>query len=305
MTVIVITGPTASGKSSLALELAAEMDIEIVSADSAQVYRGMDIGTAKPDAATLALVPHHLIDVREPCEPYSAADFRDDAVQCVRDIESRGKTAVVCGGTMLYLKALKEGISELPEADVATRQQLLSEAEQHGWGRLHKELQQVDAKSAERIKPSDTQRLQRALEVYRLTGQPLSELHAQQGTPCPFPLKEIAIVPPDRALLHETIAARFHDMLEAGFVEEVTSLFDNPSNHATLPAMKAVGYRQMWSMLEGKVDYEEAVELSIVATRQLAKRQYTWLRGWQDLNVLDAADLAEALKIIRSDTILA
>lgn len=301
---VVISGPTASGKSSLALALARHLDIEIISADSAQVYRGMDIGTAKPDSTTREAVPHHLVDIRDPDQPYSAADFREDAIRCVADVHSRGRLPVITGGTMLYLKALKEGIAELPEADPDTRDEINREAIDKGWQALHAELAAIDPISAERIRPVDTQRLQRALEVYRLTGTPLSELHERGAAPCPFPLIEIAIFPPDRTRLHERIEVRFMAMLDAGFVEEVGRLRANPGLHAGLPSIKAVGYRQIWSYLEGEIDEAGMISAGIAATRQLAKRQYTWLRSWRDLNLLDGPDTAEALKILENSTIL-
>jgi len=301
---LVITGPTASGKSSLALELASRLGGEIVSADSAQVYRGMDIGTAKPDVETQARVRHHLIDIRNPEEPYSAADFREDAVRIVSDIHSRGALPIITGGTMLYLKALKEGLSALPPADQAVRDEISREAEIHGWPHLHDELRRVDPEAALRINPTDPQRLQRALEVFRVSGKPLSSYHAQTGEPCPFPLLEIAIMPPDRAPLHKAIEARFMQMLDLGFVGEVRKLKSNPQLHVGLPAIRAVGYRQIWSYLEGEVDEKTMIETGLAATRQLAKRQYTWLRGWRDLHTIEAPDLGQALKIAGNSTIL-
>lgn len=300
---LVISGPTASGKSSLAFNLAEHLDIEIISADSAQVYRGMDIGTAKPPRSVRNEVPHHLIDVRNPEDPYSAADFRQDAIRCVDDISSRGKLPVIVGGTMLYLKALKEGIAELPEADPELRSAILAEATEYGWEHLHQELVSVDPSAAERIKPFDTQRLQRAIEVYRLTGTSLSELQKISGSPCPFPLLEIAIVPPDRAQLHAAIRKRLKAMLDDGFIDEVRKLRENPLLHPDLPAIKAVGYRQVWSYLEGEYDEETMFQKALAATRQLAKRQYTWLRSWSDLVVLEMPDTAQALKIIQTGTI--
>ncbi len=301
---VVISGPTASGKSALALSLASRLDAEIISADSAQVYVGMDIGTAKPDASIQAQVPHHLIDIRAPDEPYSASDFRQDAVRLVGEITARGKLPLITGGTMLYLKALKEGLAPLPAAVPEIRAQLLAEAAMEGWVHLHAELTRVDPVAAARIRPSDTQRLQRALEVYRSTGVSLTEHHLQGAEPCPFPLLEIALVPPDRALLHQAIATRFHEMLERGFVDEVRNLRENPNLHADLPAVKAVGYRQVWAFLDGEKDEQSMVDSGIAATRQLAKRQYTWLRSWDDLHQLNSPDTSQALKIIGNSTIL-
>ncbi len=301
---LVITGPTASGKSSLALELAKTLDGEIISADSAQVYRGMDIGTAKPDAQIQQQVTHHLIDIRNPDEPYSAADFREQAITSVQGILGRGRIPVIAGGTMLYLKALKEGLSTLPAADQSVRDDITREAERHGWTHLHEELKRIDPESAARIHPTDPQRLQRALEVYRLSGKPLSSHHQKNGDPCPFPLLEIAILPPDRALLHKVIEQRFMEMLAAGFVEEVRRLRENPALHAGLPAIRAVGYRQIWSFLDGEIDEQTMIESAVAATRQLAKRQFTWLRGWRDLHPMESANLEQTLKIVNNTTIL-
>lgn len=299
-----ITGPTASGKSQLTLELARHLDAEIISADSAQVYRGMDVGSAKPDAATLAEVKHHLIDIRDPDDPYSAADFRKDCIALVSRIQGEGKLPIISGGTMLYLKRLKEGLADLPAADPDIRAEILGEAEEHGWAHVHDELKNVDPESSKRIRPSDPQRLQRALEVFRLTGVPLSTLHRQSVEACPFPLLEIAIVPSDRLALHQAIEARFRGMLKAGFVEEVQMLREKPGIHGHLPAIKAVGYRQIWSFLEGEIDEQTMIETALAATRQLAKRQHTWLRSWKDLHLLEAANTQQALKIMSNSTIL-
>ena len=301
---LVIAGPTASGKSGLAFELANELEVEIISADSAQVYRGMDIGTAKPDAATQARIPHHLIDIRDPADPYSAAAFRSDVVKLVPQILARGRLPLIVGGTMLYLKALKEGLAEMPKAAPEVREAILAEAAEVGWAVLHAELARIDPASAARIRPTDTQRLQRALEVFRVTGMSLTAFHAQQTVPCPFPLLELAIMPPDRAGLHRVIATRFEQMIAAGLVEEVARLKSDPALNPALPAMRAVGYRQVWAYLEGHYNHPTMVEKGIIATRQLAKRQYTWLRGWSDLQLLATPDKAEALKILRRGTIL-
>ncbi len=301
---LVITGPTASGKSGLSLEVARTIDAEIISADSAQVYRGLDIGTAKPSRDLLAEVPHHLIDIRDPADPYSAASFRDDCLTLIADIHARGRVPIIVGGSMLYLKALKDGLAHLPEADAATRKAIEDEAARDGWQKLHEELQVIDPASALRIKPTDTQRLQRAIEVFRLTGSSMTELHRQSTGPCPFPLLEIAILPPDRSVLHQAIADRFGAMLDAGFIEEVTALKANPLLHGDLPSIKAVGYRQVWSYLDGEMDKATMTETAIAATRQLAKRQFTWLRGWRDLVCLEQPDVDKTLKILTSSTIL-
>lgn len=302
---LVITGPTASGKSGLSLEVARSIDAEIISADSAQVYRGLDIGTAKPSGDLQAEVPHHLIDIRDPADPYSAANFRDDCLRLIADIHARGKVPIIVGGSMLYLKALKDGLADLPEADAAVRAAIADEAARDGWQKLHEELQAIDPDSAQRIKPTDTQRLQRAIEVFRLTGSSMTELHRQSTGPCPFPLLEIAIRPPDRSVLHLAIADRFGAMLDAGFIEEVTALKANPLLHGDLPSIKAVGYRQVWSYLDGEMDKVTMTEAAIAATRQLAKRQFTWLRSWKDLIYLERPDIDKTLKILTSSTILA
>ena len=301
---VVITGPTASGKSSLALALAERLDTEIISADSAQVYVGMDIGTAKPDPVMRQAVTHHLIDVRDPADPYSAADFRADVEQLVPEVLARGRLPVIAGGTMLYLKALKEGLATLPAADADIRRDINRQADQEGWDSLHAELRKVDPPAAARIRPTDTQRLQRAVEVYRKTGVPLSVMQRRGSAPCPFPLVEIAIVPPDRSALHQAIEDRFHRMLAGGLVDEVRLLHARKDLNPELPAIRAVGYRQIWSFLAGEITHEEMVEKAIAATRQLAKRQYTWLRRWQDLRVLEEEDTDRALKILRDTTIL-
>ena len=298
---LVITGPTASGKSALALGLAKYIDIEIISADSAQVYRGMDIGTAKPNPHVLASLPHHLVDIRDPVEPYSAADFRHDLLDIVPQIRSRGRLPVIVGGSMLYLKALKNGLAELPGADPSIRESINEDAAARGWSALHEDLQVIDPEAAERIKPSDTQRLQRALEVYRITGITLTELHRRSMAPCPFPLTEVGLLPTDRSKLHQVIQDRFMEMLNLGLIEEVATLKSNSENHKGLPAFRAVGYRQIWSYLDGEVDYDTMIETGIAATRQLAKRQYTWLRSWQDLVIQSRPNLAEVLKILDDD----
>ena len=301
---IVITGPTASGKTALALQLAAQMDVEIISADSAQVYRGMDIGTAKPDAATLAATPHHLIDIRNPEDPYSAANFRKDAMRLVNEIRERNRVPLIVGGTMLYLKALQDGLTDLPDADQAVRDEILFQAERDGWDAVHTELRSIDPESAARIKPGDKQRLQRALEVFRLTGKSLTDLHKNTQQACPFPLLFIAVVPPDRKILHARIEDRFMQMLASGFVAEVARLRSDKALHAELPAIKAVGYRQIWAHLGGEIDHQSMIDSAVAATRQLAKRQYTWLRSWSEVHSLDTSDASMALKIISSGTIL-
>lgn len=278
---ICLMGPTASGKTDLAIELAGHLGCELISVDSALVYRGLDIGSAKPD------YPHHLIDVCDPAEPYSAAAFAADAGRLAADITARGRTPLLVGGTMLYFKAFLQGLADMPAADPQVRRDIEAEAERRGWPHLHAELARVDPQSAARIHPNHSQRLARALEVYRSSGRPLSEWHRQQspvGDPFErWDIRQIAICPSDRALLHQRIAQRFTQMMEAGLLEEVRALHDREDLHADLPAMRAVGYRQLWQHLEGEFSLEEAIEKAVAATRQLAKRQLTWLRKWPDL----------------------
>jgi tRNA dimethylallyltransferase len=299
--VIFIMGPTASGKTALATALYQQLPSELISVDSALIYRGMNIGTAKPTAAELALAPHHLLDIREPEQSYSAADFRTDALRLITEIQHRGNIPILVGGTMLYFKALLEGISPLPEADAAIRQQLECEAQKRGWPALHDELAQVDPVSAARIHPNDPQRINRALEVYRITGRSLTELTADKGEPFAFPVHQFAIAPEDRAVLHLRIAQRFEQMLAAGFEQEVIALRQRVGLDPDLPSMRCVGYRQMWQYLEGDCNYAQMTERGIAATRQLAKRQLTWLRNWPGVNWLKSeAPMAENLQAVLS-----
>jgi tRNA dimethylallyltransferase len=302
--VVVITGPTACGKSDLAVEIARECGMEIISVDSAQVYPSMDIGTAKPDSAILEEIPHHLIDIRDPLNPYSAADFRLDAIRLIGDIQARGKIAMLTGGTMLYLKALREGIADLPGANERIRAEIVDMAKAKGWTAVHERLSEVDPEAAQRISPNDPQRLQRALEVFEITGKSITSLHQSGKTACPFRLVEIAIVPPDRAILHRRIEERFDKMLARGFMGEVEHLVDRGDLCAELPSIKAVGYRQAWAHLSGEIDYETMREKAIIATRQLAKRQYTWLRSWNSLNLIDSPNRPQVLKILEGASIL-
>ena len=276
---IALMGPTAAGKSALALQLAERFPLEIVSVDSAQVYRGMDIGTAKPDLATRARVAHHLIDLIDPHTYYSAAQFAVDARLAMNSIVDRGKIPLLVGGTMLYFKALWEGLSPLPQADPLIRAELEREALQKGWPALHAQLSSIDPLTAARLKPNDKQRIQRALEVFRLTGRPLSTLQTQRDAADLFRYLPLALVPADRSLLHHKIAQRFTDMLRQGLVNEVIELRKRYPLHAELPSMRAVGYRQVWQHLEGQFDLATLREKGIAATRQLAKRQLTWLRA--------------------------
>ncbi len=292
-TAFALLGPTASGKSGLALQLAAKHPIEIVSVDSAQVYRGMDIGTAKPSAAERSRVPHHLIDVVDPDARYSTGQFRADAIRVVLDILQRKKLPLLVGGTMLYYRSLVAGLDELPPADFALRAAIDANAAQHGWPALHAELAKVDPEAAQRIMPNDAQRIQRALEVFRITGKPISALRGKAGGDLPFLLKACCLIP-ERSELHGRIEQRFDAMLRQGFVHEVQELRRRYRLSADMPSMRAVGYRQAWSFLEGQISAAAMREQAIAATRQLAKRQLTWLRSFPDLLRLDAGRLESA-----------
>jgi tRNA dimethylallyltransferase len=277
---ILLMGPTAAGKSELALALAEVLCGEIVSVDSAQVFRGMDIGTAKPDAAVRSRMPHYLVDLVDPTEAYSAARFATDALVAIETIRARGRVPIVAGGTMLYFKALVEGLSVLPPADASVRASIDREATTRGWPALHVELARVDPQSAGRIAPTDAQRIQRALEVYRGTGQPLSSLQGRREAALLGEYLALALVPEDRAALHATIARRFDAMLQQGLVDELAALRRRFALSPELPSMRSVGYRQAWRYLEGEIDRPTLRASGIAATRQLAKRQLTWLRGW-------------------------
>ncbi|MCV6627235.1 MAG: tRNA (adenosine(37)-N6)-dimethylallyltransferase MiaA [Cellvibrionaceae bacterium] len=287
---LLLMGPTASGKTDLALALAERMPLEIISVDSALVYRGMDIGSAKPNAEELAAVPHHLIDIRDPAEPYSAADFVRDAEALAADIVSRGKLPLFAGGTMLYFKALLEGLADMPPADPQVRAQIEALATAEGWPEVHRQLALVDPESAQRIHPNHSQRLSRALEVYKVSGVTMSEWRHKQheqgggGFFDRYQLCQLAIGPRDRSLLHRRIEQRYNAMIEAGLLEEVRALHRRGDLHIDLPSIRAVGYRQLWQHLEGQLTLTDAIEKAIVATRQLAKRQLTWLRAWPELN---------------------
>lgn len=288
---IFLMGPTASGKTDLAIRLAQECQCEIISVDSALIYKGMDIGTAKPSAQEQALAPHMLVDILDPLQSYSAGDFRDDALRLMHEITARGNTPLLVGGTMLYYKALVDGLSPLPSADPVIRTQIEKQVQESGWQALHDELRSIDPVSAERIHVNDPQRLSRAIEVYRISGKTLTELTATKSEPIPFDVKQFAIAPKEKTVLHERIEQRFDLMLDAGFEQEVRALYQRGDLHLDLPSMRCVGYRQMWEYIEGKLDYTEMRYRGIVATRQLAKRQMTWLRGWkQDITWLESAD---------------
>ena len=280
-------GPTASGKTALAVSLVERFPLEIISVDSALVYRGMDIGTAKPDAITLARAPHHLLDIREPTEAYSAAAFCEDALRLMADIVARGKVPLLVGGTMLYFRALLKGLDDLPRADAALRQKLEIDAARRGWPALHADLARVDPPTAARLAPNDAQRIGRALEIFQLTGKPMSALLDQAQTALPYRVLQLALIPSERAVLHQRIAARFDAMIAEGLIEEVKTLRRNPALTADLPAMRAVGYRQAWAYLNGEIDLDGLREQGLAATRQLAKRQLTWLRSWPDAVTLD------------------
>ena len=285
-----LMGPTACGKTAVAEQLVQHFPFEIISVDSALVYRGLDIGSGKPDAATLARAPHRLIDIRDPAQPYSAADFREDALRELREVLARGKLPLLVGGTMLYFKVLRDGLAAMPAATPDVRARILAQAAAEGWPALHRRLQQIDPLAAARIHPNDPQRLQRALEVFEVSGRALSALHAEaqssQAGELPCQLLFLGMLPVERARLHEQIARRFHSMLAAGLIDEVAALQARGDLHPDLPSMRSVGYRQVWDYLDGKCDYATMVERGIAATRQLAKRQLTWVRGWQDLQEL-------------------
>jgi len=307
--VVFLMGPTASGKTEIALQLAKRYPFEIISVDSAQVYRGMDIGTAKPGAAILQQIPHHLVDIREPDTPYSVADFCSDAIPLMAEIVARKHIPLLVGGTMLYFKALIEGLADLPSADPKVRQQILKFAAEHGWVAVHRKLQEVDPESASRIHPNDPQRLQRALEVFEVSGRTMTDFRGDQNESAslPYRLCQIAILPEKRSDLFKKIEDRFLQMLADGLVEEVAHLYERGNLSIDLPAMKAVGYRQIWQYLDGKLDYQQMVEQGLSATRKLAKRQLTWLRSWPDRqNISSDCELPvdEVLKMLRIHFIL-
>ena len=294
---IFLMGPTASGKTDLAIQLRQQLPVEVISVDSALIYRGMDIGTAKPSKAELALAPHRLIDICDPAESYSAANFRTDALREMQEISAQGKIPLLVGGTMLYYKALLEGLSPLPSADEKVRSEIEAKAALIGWGGLHQELSKIDPISAQRINPNDSQRINRALEVFYLTGKTLTELTAQKGEALPYDILQFAIAPEQREVLHLRIEQRFHKMIELGFQQEVEKLYRRPDLNENLPSIRCVGYRQMWEYLRGDYDHDEMVFRGICATRQLAKRQITWLRGWTSpIQWLDSLQPAQALE---------
>lgn len=304
--VIFLMGPTASGKTSVAVDMFKRLPVEIVSVDSAMVYRGMDIGTAKPGPDILRIAPHHLIDICDPAQVYSAGKFRDDALEVIRAIHKRNKIPLLVGGTGLYFRSLEQGISELPEANPAIRGRLESEAGEIGWQMMHARLASIDPESAGRIHPNDPQRIQRALEVYEISGKPLSSFFSEgRQTALPYPLKKIIISPADRQVIHKRVKRRFMEMIELGLVEEVRGLYRREDIDASLPAMRMVGYRQVWRYLEGLINRQQMLEHAIVATRQLAKRQLTWLRAESNSHWFDSTNvqlLDKILKFLKEDS---
>jgi tRNA dimethylallyltransferase len=298
--VITLMGPTAAGKTDLAIALCQALNTEVISVDSALVYKGMDIGTAKPTKAEQQLAPHHLIDMLDPKEAYSVADFRRDAVAEINRLHALGKVPVLVGGTMMYFKGLVEGLSPLPDADADIRAQLEAEAQASGWPALHKQLTDIDPEAAAKISENDSQRINRALEVYRITGKPMSELQKIKEAELPFEFHQFAIAPSDRSVLHERIELRFKKMLELGFENEVLALYQRKDLHPDLPSIRCVGYRQMWEYLDGSCDYDEMVFKGIAATRQLAKRQLTWLRSWPNVTWLNSEDEENLQRVVSS-----
>ena len=292
---IFIMGPTASGKTALAMSLMKHLPVELISVDSALIYRGMDIGTAKPTAQELAEAPHRLIDILDPTQAYSAADFRADALREMAEITSRNKIPLLVGGTMLYFKALLEGLSPLPQADATVRERIEKQAAAQGWNALHDQLREIDPVAAMRIHPNDPQRLSRALEVFYISGKTLTELTKISGETLPYRVHQFAIAPTRREVIHQRIEERFSQMLSNGFEDEVRTLLARGDLHTDLPSIRCVGYRQMWSYLSGEFDYDEMVYRGVCATRQLAKRQMTWLRGWEEVEWLDSEKPDEAL----------
>ncbi len=297
--ILCILGPTASGKTQLALNLAEHAAIEIISVDSAMVYRGLDIGTAKPELSLLKKIPHHLIDICDPSEVYSAGRFCEEVVVLIQAIQARQKIPILVGGTMLYFRALQAGLSDLPHADPLIRQKIEEEANELGWAILHARLQKIDPIAAERIKPNDAQRIQRALELYEQTGKSITTLHAQRNKQHSHSFSNVILMPPDRAKLHQKIAERFDQMLEQGLIAEVERLYQRSDLHPDLPALRAVGYRQIWRYLSGEINSVKMREQAIAATRQLAKRQLTWLRQWDAKEYYSPEDTELLRKILK------
>lgn len=308
---ICLMGPTASGKTNLAIELVQRLPCEIINVDSAQIYRGMNIGTGKPDKQTLLRAPHRLLDILDPAQAYSVSQFRDDALREMASIRDSGRIPLLVGGTMMYFKALRDGLASMPAADADVRQQILDSAEAQGWAAVHARLQQVDPESARRIHPNDPQRLQRALEIYLISGKTMTEFHHEESarsgdSTIPFDLHFFSIQPGLRSVLHEKIARRFRQMIADGFVEEVEALMGRGDLNLSMPSMRSVGYRQIWQYIAGELSFDAMLETGIIATRQLAKRQMTWLRSWDELRNFDSENpetLDLVLKSIEQVTI--
>lgn len=305
---IFLLGPTASGKTDIAVRLVEDLPCEIISVDSAMVYRGMDIGTAKPGAEILARAPHRLIDICDPVEAYSAAQFAQDALREMDEICAKGNIPLLVGGTFLYFRALYEGLSPLPAADPKIRAQLDAEARAVGWSNMHQRLASIDPETSKRIHPNDPQRIQRALEIYELTGETMSSiLHRDNPGELPYNISRLILAPSDRSVLHDRIAIRFNNMLESGLIDEVEQLYRRGDLHTDLPAIRAVGYRQVWAYLEGELQYDEMIQRGIVATRQFAKRQFTWLRSDKEGTWFDALEnniYSKVLKKLLNDPML-
>jgi tRNA dimethylallyltransferase len=297
---ICLLGPTASGKTDIAVEIVQRLPCEIINVDSAQIYQYMNIGTGKPDAATLAKAPHRLFDFLDPALAYSASQFRQDALREMAEIRDAGKVPLLVGGTMMYFKSLRDGLAVMPAADEVVRARILSMAAENGWEDVHRRLAEVDPDSAKRIHPNDPQRLQRALEVYMVSGRSMTQLHGQQlggASDMPFDLHFIAIQPEQRSVLHKRIEMRFHRMVEAGLMSEVERLYARGDLDLNMPSMRSVGYRQAWQHITGEISFDAMVERGIIATRQLAKRQMTWMRGWEGLQSFDS-EKPETLDLI-------
>ncbi|NQZ29643.1 MAG: tRNA (adenosine(37)-N6)-dimethylallyltransferase MiaA [Oceanospirillaceae bacterium] len=304
---IFLMGPTAAGKTALAMDLFDKLPCELISVDSALIYREMNIGTAKPSAHELLRYPHHLVDIIDPAQSYSAAAFRADVLPLMQDIVDRGKIPLLVGGTMMYFNALTKGMAKLPNADEEIRQQITDIAQAQGWPAVHQLLKEVDPSSAARLAPNDSQRIQRALEVFRISGKTLTMHWAEQEQyQLPFNVLNIAVMPEQRQTLHQRIEQRFKVMLEQGFLDEVKALYQRGDLNLEMPSMRCVGYRQAWLYIQGELDYAAMQEKGIIATRQLAKRQITWLRSWENLHWFDLESIdltARVLKLLDSDTI--
>lgn len=300
--ILCLAGPTASGKSASTHILAQHWPIEVIVMDSATIYRDMDIGTAKPSAEEQAAIPHHLLDIRDPAESYSAAEFATDATRLIQEIRARGHYPVLCGGTMLYYKALREGLNDLPQADPAIRQQLDERAQEIGWPGMHEELTRIDPVTAARLAPRDSQRIQRALEIFHISGKTMSDWLKDKAQPQEGSHQYVtmSLEPEDRFWLHKRIAVRYHDMIEQGLLQEVEKLYQRPDLHPGLPSIRCVGYRQLWSYLDGEVSLDLAIEQAIAATRQLAKRQLTWLRSEPERQQFNCQNPQAAEQIVQA-----